>query len=86
MDDDKKIEKKPEPEIKEDKKHIKPGDIIGKIDVHDTRERRDGPGGNQTEKHPCNLKWVARVFDYYSNDLIRFSFKAAVTCNKQSDT
>ncbi len=35
-----------EPEIKEDKKPIKPGDIIGKIDVHDTRERRDGPGGN----------------------------------------
>lgn len=24
----------------------KPGDIIGKIDIHDTRERRDGPGGN----------------------------------------
>ncbi len=37
--------KKPEPEKKE-KKRIKPGDIIGKIDVHDTRERRDGPGGN----------------------------------------
>lgn len=46
MDDDKKIEQKPQPEIKEDKKHINPGDIIGKIDVHDTRERRDGPGGN----------------------------------------
>lgn len=24
----------------------KPGDIKGKIDVPDTRERRDGPGGN----------------------------------------
>ena len=23
-----------------------PGDIKGKIDVPDTRERRDGPGGN----------------------------------------
>ncbi len=46
MDDDKKIEKKAKPEIKEDKKQIKPGDIIGKIDVQDTRERRDGPGGN----------------------------------------
>ncbi len=46
MDDDKKIEKKPEPEIEKNKKHVKPGDIIGKIDVHDTRERRDGPGGN----------------------------------------
>ena len=33
-------------QIKEDKKPIKPGDTIGKIDVHDTRERRDGPGGN----------------------------------------
>ncbi len=46
MDDDKKIEKKPEPEIKTDKKPIKPGDIIDKIEVHDTRERSDGPGGN----------------------------------------
>ncbi len=46
MSDDKKIEQNAEPKIKENKKHIKPGDIIGKIDVHDTRERRDGPGGN----------------------------------------
>ncbi len=46
MNEDKKIEQKPEAEIKEDKNHIKPGDIIGKIDVRDTRERRDGPGGN----------------------------------------
>ena len=29
-----------------DKKHIKPGEIQGKIEVSDTRERRDGPGGN----------------------------------------
>ena len=28
------------------KKHIKPGDIVGKIEISDTRERRDGPGGN----------------------------------------
>ena len=28
------------------KKQINPGDIKGKIDVTDTRERRDGPGGN----------------------------------------
>lgn len=28
------------------KNHITPGDIKGKIDVKDTRERRDGPGGN----------------------------------------
>lgn len=27
-------------------KHIKPGDIEGKIEVPDTRERRDGPGGD----------------------------------------
>ncbi len=31
---------------KKDKKNINPGDITGKIDVKDTRERRDGPGGN----------------------------------------
>ncbi len=24
----------------------KPGDIKGKIEIPDTRERRDGPGGN----------------------------------------
>ncbi len=29
-----------------DKKPIDPGSIKGKIDVSDTRERRDGPGGN----------------------------------------
>lgn len=28
------------------KKNIKPGDIKGKIEVPDKRERRDGPGGN----------------------------------------
>ncbi len=27
-------------------KTVKPGDIKGKINVDDTRERRDGPGGN----------------------------------------
>lgn len=27
-------------------KNIKPGDIKGKIEVPDTRERKDGPGGN----------------------------------------
>lgn len=44
MFDDKKTEQKPEIDI--EKMPIKPGEIIGKIDVHDTRERRDGPGGN----------------------------------------
>ncbi len=29
-----------------EKKHIKAGDIKGKLEVPDTRERRDGPGGN----------------------------------------
>lgn len=27
-------------------KNIKPSDIKGKIEVPDTRERQDGPGGN----------------------------------------
>ncbi len=27
-------------------KTVKPGDIKGKINVNDTRERKDGPGGN----------------------------------------
>ncbi len=31
---------------KSSKKHIIPGQIKGKIDIPDTRERRDGPGGN----------------------------------------
>ncbi len=26
--------------------HIKPSQIKGKIEVRDTRERKDGPGGN----------------------------------------
>jgi len=46
MDENKKIKQKSETKVKEDKKHIKPGDITGKINVRDTRERRDGPGGN----------------------------------------
>ncbi len=37
---------KKERESKEQKPHTKPGDIKGKIEVADTRERRDGPGGN----------------------------------------
>lgn len=45
MTDDKKQNAKKEIE-QEEIKPIKPGEIIGKIDVHDTRERRDGPGGN----------------------------------------
>ncbi len=31
---------------KNSKKNINPGDIKGKIEVTDTRERQDGPGGN----------------------------------------
>lgn len=31
----------------ENKKHtVKPSDIKGKIEVPDTRKRKDGPGGN----------------------------------------
>ncbi len=37
--------KKPR-KAQEQKPLCKPGDIKGKIDVPDTRERRDGPGGN----------------------------------------
>ncbi len=29
-----------------DSKNVKPSDIKGKLEVPDTRERRDGPGGN----------------------------------------
>ncbi len=43
-DNNKKL--KSEAKRKEDKKKINPSDITGKIDVKDTRERRDGPGGN----------------------------------------
>ncbi len=31
---------------KNDSKNIKPSDIKGKLEVPDTRERKDGPGGN----------------------------------------
>ena len=37
---------KKEQETKDKKPLTKPGDIKGKIEVPDTRERRDGPGGN----------------------------------------
>ena len=37
---------KKEQEPKEKKPLTRPGDINGKIEVTDTRERRDGPGGN----------------------------------------
>ena len=47
MCQEKDYKQKQKPEIEPlEKKHIKPGDIIGKIDINDTRERRDGPGGN----------------------------------------
>ena len=44
MNESKDIKKEQEPKEKEPV--IKPGDIKGKIEVSDTRERRDGPGGN----------------------------------------
>ena len=37
---------KKEQATKTQKPLTKPGEIKGKIDVPDTRERRDGPGGN----------------------------------------
>ena len=37
---------KKDQEQKDKKPLTKPGDIKGKIEVSDTRERRDGPGGN----------------------------------------
>ena len=39
-------EKKKAREQKDEKERIKPGDIQGKIEIPDTRERKDGPGGN----------------------------------------
>ncbi len=39
-------EPKKEKEAKDKEPKIKPGEIKGKIDINDTRERRDGPGGN----------------------------------------
>ena len=42
---EKKNEKK-EKEAKEKKPLTEPGKIEGKIEVSDTRERKDGPGGN----------------------------------------
>ena len=44
MSENKDIKK--EQASKEQKPLTKPGDIKGKIEVSDTRERRDGPGGN----------------------------------------
>jgi len=35
-----------QPQDAKKKPLTKPGDIKGKLDVPDTRERRDGPGGN----------------------------------------
>ncbi len=44
MAENKDIKKVKEP--KEQKPLTKPGEIKGKIEVPDTRARRDGPGGN----------------------------------------
>ena len=44
MAENKGIKKEKSP--KEKKTLTKPGDIKGKIEIPDTRERRDGPGGN----------------------------------------
>lgn len=39
-------ESKKQQKPKEEKPLTRPGEIQGKIEVPDTRERRDGPGGN----------------------------------------
>lgn len=44
MNENKNMKKEQEPTGK--KPLTKPGDIKGKIEVPDIRERRDGPGGN----------------------------------------
>ena len=44
MSENKDTKKAQEP--KDKKPLTNPGDIEGKIEVPDTRERRDGPGGN----------------------------------------
>jgi hypothetical protein len=48
MPDNKDVKKDQKP--KEQKPLTNPGDIKGKIEVTDTRERRDGPGGNLKKK------------------------------------
>ena len=40
---------KKEQELKDKKPLTKPGDIKGKIEVPDTRERRDGPGETEAD-------------------------------------
>ena len=44
MPENKNMKKEEKP--KEQKPITKPGDIKGKIEIPDTRERKDGPGGN----------------------------------------
>ncbi len=46
MSNNKEIKNEKEKETKDTQTVSKPGDIKGKIEVPDTRERRDGPGGN----------------------------------------
>lgn len=43
---DKKDTEQKKTQSPENKNDVKPGEIKGKIDIHDKRERRDGPGGN----------------------------------------
>ncbi len=46
MDMDENKDPKKEKEVKEPKPLTKPGEIKGKLEIPDTRVRRDGPGGN----------------------------------------
>ena len=46
MTDKKDEELKKKQNAENNKEQVKPGEIKGKIDIDDKRERRDGPGGN----------------------------------------
>lgn len=47
MSENNSMKQNQKPEQEKTKKNLtNPGDIKGKIDIHDTRERKDGPGGN----------------------------------------
>ena len=46
VSENKNAKKENEVKAKEKKPLTKPGEVQGKIEVSDTRERKDGPGGN----------------------------------------
>lgn len=46
MTDKKDAQQKKDQNAENNREQVKPGEIKGKIDIDDKRERRDGPGGN----------------------------------------